>query len=767
MKKIFIICIMMLLYNVINAQNSITGKITDQDSITLPGAIVFIPDLKKGAVSDSSGIYELSDLPDGKLKIQFSYVGYFNQIETIEPSGENVELNIMLRQTTIEAGEIVVSGGYSSTQHGNAVKVDVLKLDQLKVKCTPNFSEILTKVPGVDMISKGSGVSKPVIRGLSMNDILILNNGVRYENYQYSDHHPLGIDEFGIENVEIIKGPASLLYGSDAIGGVANFVKEKPALLKTITGDYNIQLFSNSLGLTNNLGIKGASEKLFGGIRIGQKTNSDYLQGGGDFVPNTRFNDISLKADAGYTTKTGTFNLFYDYNDQKLGMAEDEAIDEISKKGRKNEVWYQEFNTHLLSSQNKMYLGKSRLEVNSAFQTTGLTHFGEANVREIEMQLSTLTYEAMYHLPSKDNSEYIAGFQGYNQINKNIHNRETKLLPDAFISNCSVLGLYQHTFFGKLKVQSGVRYDIKSISTRAIETLSDESYRAPLNKSYGSFSGSIGAIFNYSESLLFRANYAAAFRTPNLAELTSNGPHELRYEVGDQKLAPEKSGESDLSIHYHIDNLIIDIAGFFNRINNYIFIAPTGNTTLSGMSIYKYRQADSYLFGGEATLHFHPSQIRWLHTEINFSSVTGKQYNGDYLPFIPAHKLSFEIRGEKRKFLILNQAFVTVDTHTAFRQNNTAPEEITTNGYTLFDFSTGGNIKIYEQNISVIFSFTNVFDKKYIDHLSTLKEVGMFNPGRNITLSIKIPFKVKMIKKNSFISRNYYEFGTAGDCFMG
>ena len=230
----------------------------------------------------------------------------------------------------------MVSGVYNSTQHDNAVKIDVLKLDPHTIKTTPNFSEVLTQVPGVDMISKGSGVSKPVIRGLSMNDILVLNNGVRFENYQYSSHHPLGIDEFGIEDVEIIKGPASLLYGSDAIGGVINFIKEKPAPVGTIIGDYNLQLFSNTLGMTNNFGIKGASKKFFGGIRVGQKTNADFLQGGGAFVPNSRFNEISVKANTGFTDKIGTFKLFYDFNNQKLGLVEDEAIEEITSRGREN-----------------------------------------------------------------------------------------------------------------------------------------------------------------------------------------------------------------------------------------------------------------------------------------------------------------------------------------------------------------------------------------------------------------------------------------------
>lgn len=751
MKKIFIVCVLVLVYHSLNAQNKIVGKITDQNNLPLPGATIFISDMNKGTISDKNGNYELLNIPNGKNRIQYSFVGFANRIEAVELSGEMIELNILLRQTSVEADEVVVSGVYNSTQHDNAVKIEVLKLDPHIVKITPNFSEVLTQVPGVDMISKGSGVSKPVIRGLSMNDILVLNNGVRFENYQYSSHHPLGIDEFGIEDVEIIKGPASLLYGSDAIGGVINFIKEKPAPVGNIIGDYNLQLFSNTLGMTNNLGIKGASKKFFGGVRVGQKTNSDFLQGGGAFVPNSRFNEMSVKANAGYTDKIGTFKLFYDFNNQKLGLVEDEAIDEITERGRDNNIWYQELNTHLLSSQNKVYLGKFKLDVNSAYQNTELIHYGDVDVYEIQMKLSTLTYEAKLHLPSKEDSEYIIGFQGFNQTNTNLNDRETKLLPDAVTNNYSAFGLLQYTFFKKLKLQTGVRYDNKSISTQAIGLQTDPmTYRAALDKYFGSFSGSFGATYNYSEKLLFRANFAAAYRTPNLAELTSNGQHELRYEIGDNNLVPENAYETDLSIHYHKDNFTFDIAGFYNIINNYIFISPTGDTTSSGIYIYKYKQANSALFGGEAGLHIHPKPIEWLHFETTFSSVIGKQDNGDYLPFVPAHKLRIELRAEKENLLFLKKAFVSVYTTTAFNQMNAAPDETSTSSYSLLDLSIGGNIKIQNQLMSVSLSANNLFDRKYIDHLSTLKEVGLNNPGRNIALSLRIPFSItKSENKNT------------------
>jgi iron complex outermembrane receptor protein len=745
MKRIIVLFAIGLLCLNLQAQNKIIGKITDQDNQVLPGTTIFIPEMNKGTVSDKNGQYELLNLPNGKLKILFSFIGYSNVIETVVLNETKLELNVVMKLSPIEAEQIVISGGYSATQHENAVKIDILKVNTLQVKSTPNFMEVLTKVPGVDMISKGPGVSKPVIRGLSMNDILVLNNGVRFENYQYSSHHPLGIDEFGIKNVEVIKGPASLLYGSDAIGGVINFIKEKPATVGTIKGDYNLQLFSNTLGMTNNLGIKGASKKFFGGIRAGQKTNSDFIQGGGDYVPNSRFNEWSLKANAGYTAKAGTFKLYYDYNEQKLGLVEDEALEEIIERGRANEIFYQQLNTHLISSQNKIYLNKVRLEVNSAYQSTELAHFGEPDVYEIQMRLGTFTYETRLHLPSDENSEYIIGLQGFNQTNTNVNDRETILLPDANTSNYSGFGLIQHTFLTRLKLQAGIRYDYKNITTQKVGLPEDAEYRSALKKDYGSFSGSFGATYNLSEVLLFRANFAVAYRTPNLAELTSNGPHETRYEVGAPDLVPENSLEGDVNIHFHKPNYSIDIAGFYNSVRHYIFISPTGDTTTDGMSIYMYNQNDAALFGGESGLHIHPEPLEWLHFETTFASVIGKQKNGEYLPFIPAHKLNFELRGEVVKMAFLHKPFLSIHTCTAFDQNNAAPDETVTNGYTLVDLSLGGQIKAGNQYISVGFSVNNLLDKKYIDHLSTLKEVNMQDPGRNITINIKVPFGLTIL----------------------
>lgn len=743
MKRHFILCIYLFTGHLLIAQNSIEGLVTDEDSRPLPGANIFIHELNKGSVTDKNGHYLVENIPNGKFRVQYSYLGFSTEVKTVFFNGTPVEMDVIMKETAIETKEIVISGGYNATQHENAVNIDVLKLFASTGIITPNTMELITEVPGVDMISKGPGVAKPVIRGLSMDNVLVLNNGVRNENYQYSDHHPLGIDEFGIAEVEIIKGPASLLYGSDAIGGVVNFIREKPAPVGQIMGDYHLQFFSNTMGLSSNFGMKGSSKNFFGGIRFGGKSNADFLQGGGDFVPNSRFNTLSFKADAGMTGKRALTNLNYEYSRHKLGLTEDEAVEAIGERGRKNEIWYQQFDNHLISSQNKIFLDRFKIDVNAALQSAKLIHYAGEDETEISMRLTTLTYETKLHLPSTEKSEYIIGFQGFNQFNKNIPGAEEILLPDANTNSYGLFTLLQYYFFHGFKVQAGLRYDFKMISSEETGIPGEEGYRSLLDKDYGSFSGSVGATYELAERLFFRANFASAYRTPNLAELTSNGMHETRYELGNSSLDPQRAYETDISIHYHVKNLTLDLAGFYNIINQYIYITPTNDSTINDEPIYRYTQGDARLFGGEAGFHLHPERVEWLHLEGSFSNVTGKQTNGDHLPFIPANKLKFELKIEKQKIGILEDSFFRINSCTVFDQSHPAPEEEPTEGYTLIDASVGTKIQIGRQALLVEFSVNNLFDKKYIDHLSTLKEVGFFDPGRNFAVSASVPFGIK------------------------
>ena len=395
MKKIVLVFFVLFLFIKVNAQNQIKGKVSDTNNEPLIGASVFLPELNKGTITNQAGEYLITNIPSGKIKIQFSFVGYNTEIKIIEVLQPENKIDVLLTMAIIVSQEVVITGGYVSSQHENAVKIDVLKSKDIALSGTPNFMESLTQVPGVDMIAKGQGISKPVIRGLSMNNILVMNNGVRIENYQFSENHPLGIDDNDVERVEIIKGPASLLYGSDAIGGVINFIKEKPAPTGKISGDYRMQLHSNTLGMNNSIGLKGASKNLFGGFRFGHKTHTDYLQGGSDYVPNSRFNEMTFNANTGYTGKIGTFKVFYDYFKQNLGMTVPPVKPLITEQGRKNEIWYQDLEHQLVSSQNSLYIGKFKWDINVAYQNTLRKLQTTLDVPFIEMNLNTINLSSI------------------------------------------------------------------------------------------------------------------------------------------------------------------------------------------------------------------------------------------------------------------------------------------------------------------------------------------------------------------------------------
>jgi iron complex outermembrane receptor protein len=216
------------------SQNRITGYITDKSTnVKLPNVSIYINDLQKGTTSNSDGLYSLENIPNGFFKIQFSYLGYSTVIKTINLKSDVLELNISLVPTSVKTPEIIISGGQPVSQHENAIKIESIKKEALENEGGGNIMKKLNAIPGIDAISKGNNIATPVIRGLSTSNIIVLNNGIRMESFQFSEDHPYTIDESDVSNIEIIKGPASLLYGSDAVGGVINFIKDPPAPVNT------------------------------------------------------------------------------------------------------------------------------------------------------------------------------------------------------------------------------------------------------------------------------------------------------------------------------------------------------------------------------------------------------------------------------------------------------------------------------------------------------------------------------------------------------
>ena len=245
------------------------GLVLDETGQALIGANVFLPEIEKGTVTGVDGDFVISGIPAGRFTLQVSFMGYETQVSNIWVGQDLEPLEFRLHATIIEGGEVVISGGRHSAQHENAIKIELLKASEIKQIGSPTLVGNLAELPGVDVISRGGSLTTPVIRGLSTSNILVLNNGFRMENYQFSADHPYLIDGSGLERVEVIKGPASLLYGSDAIGGVINLVHDKPAPPQSVTGDVDVRFFSNGAGIEGNMGVKGNQ------VRIGVNAPKD------------------------------------------------------------------------------------------------------------------------------------------------------------------------------------------------------------------------------------------------------------------------------------------------------------------------------------------------------------------------------------------------------------------------------------------------------------------------------------------------------------
>jgi iron complex outermembrane receptor protein len=736
------------------AQHTVSGTITDLNTgQALIGVNIYVPELSRGVVSDKNGNYSIHNLPKGKNLLQFSFVGFKTVHQTLFLQNENIELNIELDELVLQGDEVVISGNFSGTQHENTVKISTIDSRQLEMSGSPSLIESISEIPGVEMISKGPGIGTPVIRGLSLSNILFLNNGVPMENFQFSENHPYMVDEYGIERIEVIKGPASLIYGSGAVGGVINLIDKAVSPEGSIEGDFNMKYFGNTTGLNTNLGIQGNQNGFIWGARAGINSNKDYRQGNSEIATNTRFNRQSAKLNIGLIRKSGSFKLQYQYNRDKLGLAVPPAFEIVKDNNRKNEVWFQDLYSHLISSRNKIFIGKFRLDVDLAYQFNNRLLKGSELTPVfdlVDMTLQTFTYRVKSSYSFNAKTNVIFGIQGMTQNNKN-GDAPDHVLPDALLNDISVYGLAQYHAGSIAIIEAGLRYSFRKIDV-PLQASSGDPNSDPIeyNGQFSNLSASVGATINLTEQMLIRLNLASAFRSPNLAELTQNGMQGTRFEEGNPDLETQQNLEIDLGYHLHTKHLTFGISAFYNNIFNYIHLSPTADTTGEGVDIYRYTQADAYLYGGEASIHLHPHPLHWLHLKSTYSYVIGRKKQGGYLPLIPAQKLKFDFRLTKSKWKGFRGLFVKAGVDFVFAQNNPSEFETETPAYTLVNLGAGFDVVVKHQRFSFSINANNLLDTAYFDHLSSLKPLGIYNMGRNVSFSIKIPFGIKTQSRNQF-----------------
>ena len=790
---IFFFSGLFFLYNS-NAQERsvLTGKVTDEKTgAPLPGANIHIHDINRDAVSNDSGQYKTGFIPSGNYLVEVSYIGHTSRVERVNINGVTTQ-NFSLNTAVVEQEGVTVTGVSTATRLKQSPQpVTVLKKAELLKISSSNIINSLTHVAGVNALTTGPAISKPFIRGLGYNRVLIVNDGVKQEGQQWGDEHGVEIDDYSVQRVEVLKGPASLMYGSDGLAGVINIQSLAPAAEGTINANVLGEYQTNSR-LRGYYGSVAGSKNGFSFNAYGSyKGAQDYKNKYDGHVFNSKFNNRNVGGMLGYGGSWGHSYLRVSNFDQHIGMVEGERDDatgqflktvagggeEIANENDFKSidpfVPFQQVQHFKISSDNSFNVGKSKLDITAGYQSNQRKEFGDAdnaNVPVAHFDLKTINYSAKLNIPYKGQWKTSIGISGMNQTNKN--RAEEAIIPDYLLFD---LGGFVFTQYhkDKLSLSGGLRFDNRHVDGKQMLDGADIKF-APFTKNFSNVSGSAGLSYEAGKELTLKLNVARGFRAPTLAELASNGAHEgtNRYEVGNQGLKSETSLQADAGIEFNSQHITLGAGVFYNAINNFIYYRKVLNTTGTDslvvdpetgdlLNVFEFDQQSANLYGVEFNMDIHPHPLDWLHFENTFSYTRARfstAIDGSKnVPNIPAARYLSQLRGNfLPKGNLARNFYVSLESDYTFRQNKAFTgydTETNTPAYWLINASVGTDIMRKGSTLFTLsFSGNNLTDVAYQNHLSRLKYTavnnvtgrqGVFNIGRSYAVKLNVPLSFK------------------------
>ena len=632
----------------------------------------------------------------------------------------------------LQINAIVVTG-LTGDVHLNEVPtpISVIQSVDLQARASTNIISAIAREPGVSQITTGGAISKPVIRGLGYNRVVVVNDGIRQEGQQWGDEHGIEVDGASVHSVEILKGPASLMYGSDAMAGVLIFHPAPIAAPGKVQGSIFTEYQSNNGLIDYSLNASGNHNGFIWNARFSDKYAHAYRNKTNGWVLNSGFRERAASGMIGLNRGWGYSRLKFSYYHLTPGIIEGE---EEGPTGYIPGLPFQQVYHYKAVLDNTFRLGKGRLKALIGWQQNRRQEFEEsADEYGLYFLLNTLNYDIKYQQEASGGWKYAAGVNGMGQISEN--KGEEFLIPDYRLFDVGVFATASKQL-GAWVLSGGLRADLRLLHSLPLEARFED-----FSRTIPGFSGSIGAVRTIGENVHLRINLSRGFRAPNLSELASNGEHEgtLRYEIGNKDLKPEYSLQGDIGLDFSSKYISGQFALFANKIDNYIFLSKTAE---GNPPVFTYTRGNARLFGGEAQLDIHP--IHSLHLGTTFSYVNGKQIGGTWLPMIPAPRLLTECKWEiTHDGQLFNNAFVAVEVDWNARQNHfyaIDDTETATPAYTLLNMSAGTDIVIKgKKRASIFLMADNILNTAWQSHLSRLKEIGIYNMGRNITVKLIVP----------------------------
>src|SRR5256885_2303894 len=600
---------LVLVAGILASGDTLSGRVADPSGNPVAGATVTVVELHRVAVTRADGAYRVADRPPGRYTITVRGLGFAPVAREVTVRGATT-LSVTLSRTSIWVEPVTVTATRAPLAAGlSPLPTEALSEDRLRREQSVSLAHALANLPGINALTTGQQIGKPVIRGLTGPRVLVLEDGSRLEDYSWSDEDGPSVDARLAQRVEVIRGPASVLYGSDALGGVVNVIPEElpdanggPRALRS---GFEISGASNNAELEGAARLEGASGawgwRLFG---IGRFASSLHTPAGE--LDNTGFNALSGEAAVGTRGARGSTTLRYTRyrGEVKPLQAEGRASGEQGGPERKLSDDRVQFAGDYL-------VGGVRLETKAQWQRHSLIEVSDTAVSPggqplegtaFDLLLNTFTIDALAHHTA---GARVAGTLGVSGVAQSNDTRgRIPLVPDARVRSGAVFG-FEQASLGRVRLLAGARVDVRRLTADSNAQLG----LAAQTRAYTAFAENVGIVYGIGAAAL-TANVGRAWRAPTLFELFSNGPHlgEARYEIGDADLEPEAGTNLDVGVRWQSGRVRAELSAYRNAIDRCTFIMPTDSFVTGSTSppdslrVYPYQPAGARLLGGEAEL---------------------------------------------------------------------------------------------------------------------------------------------------------------------
>ncbi|HEX7316016.1 MAG TPA: TonB-dependent receptor [Pyrinomonadaceae bacterium] len=700
---------------------AIRGRIILSDGGTpLHNVIVNLIQLKRSAETNEDGTYEFNNVPPGTYTILAHMEGFPDQTQQVRvTAGGATTLDFALRLTGLKEEVTVTATGSEQSVFESFQSVNTVDALRLAQEAHTSIGEVLDKEPGVAKRNFGPGSARPVVRGFDGDRVGVTQDGTPTGSLgSQSADHAEPIDVLSLERLEVVKGPATLLYGSSATGGVVNAVTGHDYAHEGWRG-----YFTGVGGTTNNQG--GAS----GGIEYGTGKwmfwGNGTLQRTGDYdtplgrIAQSFTRDANSTLGAGHYGDKGFASFTYSYDRRRYGIpfasffesGGEETGSDVSIKARRHDFKFNGGWRDLGGFVNgfRLTLDYSDYAHNELEGEEIGTRFSNRNfiVRGVFDQHKTGRFSGSF------------GFSGFRRDFESIG--EERLAPPTIQNNFAVFAL-EEIDFERVRFQLGGRVEHNGYNPDGA-----------LDRSFTGFSGAAGVRVGLWTNGAFVANYTHSYRAPALEELYNNGPHvgNLTFEVGNPLLRRERNDGVDFSLR-HDSKRVRGVANFYYyNIKDFVFLAPTGGIE-DNLIEAVYDQADSRFTGTELNFDFAAHENLWVNLGYDYVNAELKEM-GTPLPRIPPMRARVGLDWRYKAFNVKPEATFVKD------QDQIFPTETRTAGYALFDVAA--SYTIARPHYAQVFSVNafNLGDRLYRNHLSFIKDLAP-EIGRGIRFSYTIRY---------------------------